>query len=153
MFSPYLFFKFLHVTAAIIWVGGVLTLSILNARLERSSDRAALQVLAGQGAFFGRAVVGPSALLTLLAGIVLVAIGGGRMSLWTVWGLAGVFGSMAVGAGLLRRANLQLAALSTAAVPDEVRMADVRRRIAVLGLLNLLLLFSTVWAMVFKPTL
>jgi uncharacterized membrane protein len=153
MFSPYLFFKFLHVAAAIVWIGGVLTLTILNARLERTQDGAAVQFLAGQGAFFGRLVVGPAAGVTLLAGVALVVLGGGNMALWTVWGIIGVFGSMAIGAGLLRRANLQLVELSTAAVTNAVELSGVRRRVALLSALNLLLLFSTVWAMVFKPTL
>src|SRR5262245_688756 len=87
MFSPYLFFKVLHVAAAIVWIGGVMTLTILNARLERTQDEAAVRFLAGQGAFFGRSVVGPAAGVTLLAGVALVVLGGGNMALWTVWGM------------------------------------------------------------------
>ena len=69
-----------------------------------------------------------------------------------MWGLAGVFGSVLLGATVLRRAGQELAALSAQAAPDASRMAVLRRRLARWGLINIVLLVSTVWAMVFKPT-
>jgi hypothetical protein len=43
--------------------------------------------------------------------------------------------------------------LTSAGNPDAARLATLRRRLALGGALNLLLLFSTVAVMVFKPTL
>lgn len=153
MLTWYSFLKFLHISAVIIWVGGVIMLGVVNARLAREREGAALAALSRHGRFFGRTLIGPSAVLTLVAGMALVGLGGGRMALWTVWGLVGVVGSIAIGAGFMERAGRQLTELAATAQPDDVRLGKLRRRLAVLGTVNLVLLFSTVWAMVFKPTL
>src|SRR5262249_12890593 len=79
MFSAYLLVKFIHVAAAIVWVGGGLTMSLLNARLARVQDRQGTMVLDQQAEFFGKAVFGPSAIVTLLAGVGLVGLSGGHM--------------------------------------------------------------------------
>ncbi|HEX7049195.1 MAG TPA: DUF2269 family protein [Longimicrobiales bacterium] len=153
MFTLYNLLKFLHVTAVIVWIGGMIALAVVNARLAREREHAALQVLSRQGEFLGKALMGPSALVTLLAGVGLVGVMGGGFAFWMAWGLVGVFGSMAIGALFMQRTGRQLAAVSAAEAPDPTRLARLRRRMSLLGMLNILLLLSTVWAMVFKPTL
>lgn len=153
MFTLYNLFKFLHVGAAIVWVGGVVVLTVVNARLVGERDGAARELVSRQSEFVGRTVLGPSALVTLLAGFALMGLLGGGFRLWTVWGLVGVFGSMALGAIFVGRASREFADLSTAADPDPVRLVTVHRRIVVLSVINVGLLLSTVWAMIFKPTL
>lgn len=151
MFTWYNVFKFVHVLAATVWVGGVMTLAVLNARLAREKDDAALRLLAGHGGFVGRAVMGPAAGLTLITGLALAGLMGWGFPLWFGWGLAGVFGSVLLGASVMRRGAGELQRLATAG-PDHPRVAALRRRLALAGALNLLLLLSTVWAMVFKPS-
>lgn len=149
----YNFLKFVHVAASIVWVGGMVAIAVLNARLAREGDAAVLGSVARQSAFFGQAVMGPAALTTLLAGIGMVALTGGRVPFWVAWGLVGVFGSMALGATVVRRASQEMAGLVRESTGDDPRLAAVRRRLAVAGVLNIALLLSTVAAMVFKPTL
>lgn len=184
MFSWYTFFAFLHVTGVIVWVGGAAALAVINLRLERESDLGALRFLSRQSAFLGRTVVGPAALVTLVAGLVLAGLLKAGFTLWMGWGLAAIFGSMALGGTLIRRAHEELAALAAGvaavgkagtgvggmagatggvafdaavgaalATPDLVRLGVVRRRLAVLSVLNVVLLLSAVGAMVFKPGL
>jgi uncharacterized membrane protein len=153
MFTLYNALEFLHVCAVIVWVGGVITLVVVNARLAREREAAALQALSSQGEFLGKALIGPAALVTLLAGGTLVWEMGIGMPAWVVWGLLGFFGSMAIGAGLMQRSGRKLAELAASGQPDPARMASLRRRMSTLGMLNILVLVSTVWAMVFKPTL
>lgn len=153
MFTWYNLFKFVHISAVIVWMGGAIVLAVLNARLVRERDEAALGALGRQAEFLGRTLMGPSALLTLVAGGILVGLGGGRMALWTVWGLVGVVGSIAIGAGFMQRAGRELAEVSAAGRRDDARLLKLRRRLALLGTTNIALLLSTVWAMVFKPTL
>jgi hypothetical protein len=64
----------------------------------------------------------------------------------------GVFGSIAVGGGILRRAGRELVG-SLAVDRDAVGVKRLRQRLAVWGTINIGLLLSTVAAMVFKPTL
>ena len=152
MLNAYSLLKLVHVVGAIVWVGGVLTMFLLNLRLSRQRDLAGLAVMARQGEFFGRAVAGPAAVLTFLAGIALVAMTGGHMALWTVWGLVGVFGSIAVGGIMIRRTALELAAVTTSA-GDEARAMALRSRLKTLSMINVVLLLSTVVVMVLRPTL
>ena len=153
MFTWYKLFTFVHVTGAIVWIGGVTMLSILSARLTRAGAGAAAELLSRQNDFIGRAVLGPAAITTLLAGLVLMRLARVGFPLWMGWGVVGVLGSILLGIVVLRRAGLELSVLASAERPDARRMAVLRRRLAFGGLLNIALLLSTVWAMVFKPVL
>ncbi len=68
----YAFFKWVHVTGAVLWVGGGLTLTILALKAERSSEPAEMAMIARQAAFVGERVFAPVGLLVLLAGIGMV---------------------------------------------------------------------------------
>jgi uncharacterized membrane protein len=150
----YSLFKFLHVIAVIVWIGGVVTLNVLTARLAREQNGAVLASLSRQAAFYGRAVLGPAAAITLVAGLVMVA--NAQISfatLWVAWGLVAILLSAVLGASLIRQANERLSRLAPTAEPGEPRVLALRRRAQTLNLINLLLLLSAVGAMVFKPTL
>lgn len=153
MFNWYALFKFLHVGAAIVWVGGLITLTLLNARLATERDPAAATLFARHAGHLGQRVFGPAAMVTLFAGIGMMAIMGWRLSLWLTWGLVGVFGSIALGAVVGRRAGMALAKLSSSPDADPVEVDRARRRVTLVNLANVLLQVSTVWAMVFKPTM
>src|ERR1700749_3961325 len=68
----YAFFKVVHVSGAVLWVGGGLSLTILALRAERTADPAEMAMLARQAAFLGERVFAPVGLLVLLAGIGMV---------------------------------------------------------------------------------
>ena len=57
---------FVHLTAVIIWIGGLVAIGILNARLARE-EGSSMAPIARASRFFGQAVVGPAAVLTLIA--------------------------------------------------------------------------------------
>jgi uncharacterized membrane protein len=154
MFSTYALFKFLHIVGAILWIGGISTLTVVYARLARSQDRSAVAALAQLARFAGQALVGPAAAVTLLAGIATAATAGFDFGLlWITWGFAGILASIALGASLIRRTTAEMGQLATAAAPIEGRLSTLQGRLTLLNLLNLAILLSTVWAMVFKPTL
>jgi uncharacterized membrane protein len=148
----YTWVKFLHVVSAIVWVGGVIALSVLNARLARSRDANALAALSRVGGFYGQAVIGPAAALTLLAGIGTAVSGGFPMnSFWIIWGFAAILISVALGATLIRITTQQIGKLATGG--DGPQIAALQGRLALLNGINILLLLSTVWAMIAKPAL
>ena len=60
---------------------------------------------------------------------------------------------MVLGATLIRRAGDELSVATEAPSKDHARIVSLQRRVRNLNTLNLALLFSVVWAMVFKPTL
>jgi uncharacterized membrane protein len=144
--------KFLHVVAAIIWVGGVITTTLLNLRLARTRDTAAMSALSSVGVFVGQWVFGPAAALTLLAGIATALTAGFQMrSLWIIWGFAAILISILLGATLIRITTQRLATLATGSNRDGAQVAALQSRLSMLNALNILLLLSAVWAMVAKP--
>jgi uncharacterized membrane protein len=143
-------FKFLHVLAVIVWIGGVLTVNVLQVLVARGHDRAAQASLLRLGDLYGRVVIGPAAALTLLTGVVRVEqIGVGYGTFWVAWGIAAIVASIALGATLIRANN---AALGRLAADDPLWPSRLRRAATLYGV-NLLLLLSALWAMEFKPTL
>lgn len=143
-------FKFLHVLAVIVWIGGVLTVNVLQVLVARGHDRAAQASLLRLGDLYGRVVIGPAAALTLLTGVVRVEqIGVGYGTFWVAWGIAAIVASIALGATLIRANNAALGRLAA----DDPRWPSRLRQAATLYGVNLLLLLSALWAMEFKPTL
>lgn len=147
--------KFVHVSSVIIWLGGQVAIAIINARLARAHDPAQMAPLTQASRFFGSAIAGPAAGLTLIAGIVMMA--NAELSfgdLWIAWGLGALVLSMVLGATVMRRAGEQLAvATNEGGSEAPARIEGLQRRLRTYGVLNLLILFSAVWAMVAKPTL
>ncbi|HET9949934.1 MAG TPA: DUF2269 family protein [Longimicrobiales bacterium] len=153
MFTWYRLFTFVHIMAAILWIGGATIMAALSARLARVGEHSALQVVARQNEFVGRALLGPAALITLLAGLALMGLSRLGLPLWMAWGLAGALGSMALGGGYLAVTGRKLAEEARSEQPDRGRMAALQRRLSIGTVLNIALLVSVVWAMVFKPEL
>jgi putative copper export protein len=93
----YTLFKFLHICSAIVWLGGTIAVSVLTARIAREHDGTVLAAIARQSRFFGAAVIGPAAGLTLIAGIVMIATSGLGAPLWVIWGFAAIVVSIGLG--------------------------------------------------------
>lgn len=152
--STYLLFKFLHIAAAIVWIGGVLMLGAVQERLSRTQDRDTLLALSTHTEFFGRILVGPSALLTLITGVVMVAVSGLSFgSFWVTWGFVGIFVTIFLGGFYSRRIGERMNVLIDDGGLDDPHVRALQKRLTLLNVVNLLILFSVVWAMVFKPTL
>jgi uncharacterized membrane protein len=152
MFTMYTLFKFLHVASVIVWLGGVITLSILNFRISRIRQPEVLQALSRTSDFYSRAVVGPAAILTLIAGMITaVQMGVSFNTLWIIWGFIGIFLSLILDATFSRMTTNKLSQLITTA--NYQQMSSVQNRLATLNLIDVLILLSVVAAMVFKPML
>jgi putative membrane protein len=154
MESLYLWLKFVHVAAVAVWVGGVFALTVLNARLARAGEPAAVAALGQQTEAFGRTVIGPAMAIVLIAGLWMAGqFGIPFTDLWIVWGLVGWVAFVVLGVVALGRTGAELGELARTAGAGDPRVAGLRQRIAVLSWLSLLILASVIWAMVFKPTL
>src|SRR4029450_10435614 len=115
-------FKFLHILAVIVWVGGVLTVNVLQVLTGRGHDRAAQGSLLGLSDLYGRAIIAPAAALTLLTGLVRVEqIDVGYGTFWVAWGIAAIVLSLALGATLIRVTNAELRRMRGAAAADDQR--------------------------------
>ncbi len=144
--------KFVHVTAVIVWLGGLVTLTLLGARLARASDPTAIRLFGEQSTFFGRKVQNPAAVIALLAGLVLMGMLK-TMTFWLGWGLVALIVSLGLDGAVLRRATRELTEIAAAASPDADRLEALRRRIQLGAWLNIAILVSTVFVMIVKPAL
>lgn len=151
MTSLYNLLQFVHVAAAIVWLGGSAALTVLNARLAGRLDGAGTAALESQSARLGALLFGPAAVTTLLAGFGMVAVSGMGAQLWVIWGLAVVVASLVLSGGFIRRVAARLGELTASPDTDAALVARQRTRLGLLNALNLLLLLSAVWAMVVKP--
>jgi uncharacterized membrane protein len=154
MLGVFSILKFLHIVAAITWVGGVITMTLLNARLASTRNSAAMAALSSVGGFLGQRVFGPAAALTLLAGLATALYAGFPMrSLWIIWGFLVILISFGMTATVTRSTTRRLGALAATPNSDAAQTAALQRRLWILTALNILLLLSAVWVMVSKPTL
>ena len=91
-FAPdsYSIFKALHVTAAVIWVGGDVTLTTLGIVFERRRDGETMAALGKMGAWIGVKVYTPALFAVLIFGIATVQKGQlGWGTFWIDFGLVG----------------------------------------------------------------
>lgn len=144
--------KFLHVAAVVVWVGGVVTLSLLQVRLAGEGDGPAVAALGRHATVLGRIVLGPAAVLVLLSGVGMMLLGS-PVGPWMLWGFVALFGSIALGAVPIRRATADLARVATSGGTSRGVMEGPRRRLALWSVANVVLLLSAVLAMVVKPAL
>lgn len=146
-------FLFLHIIGVIVWIGGLLTLTVLNLRLAREPSVKVSEALSSASEFIGRSIFGPAAGLTLIAGLVMMGLLGWITPVWVIWGFCALLASGLTGALLIGRTARALKELSANDNADALVVGLLRRRLMVWNTVNFLVLLSTVWAMIFKPTM
>ena len=152
MFSSEKVFFFLHIVGVVAWLGGWTALWVLQVRFRKEQDSNVQLVLLRQSEFYGRAVVGAAAAVTLIAGLALSDREGVSFSTaWIVWGIVGLVASMALGGTVMRATTAKLEGLITTAPADDPARLATQRRLDLLNWINLLILLSVVFAMVVKP--
>ncbi len=145
----YEFLLFVHLTGAIIWIGGGFLFQVYGMVELRSGDAAAIARFAGNAGRIGERLFTPTSVIVVLAGIGLMINGDwpwGR--LWVVFSLVAFTGSFLLGAGVLGPTAKRIEAVGPQ-TPEGQRLI---RRIFALIRVDLLFLFAIVFAMVVKPT-
>jgi uncharacterized membrane protein len=144
-----LLLKFVHVTAAILWIGGGFTLLLTGMlRLGRASADELLGLIRTV-AFLGPRLFMPVSLITLASGVALLFLAGWGWQAFTVLGLAGVvftalFGSLILGPSAERAVALAEKQGAAAAMP-------ALRGIFRLAKLDYAVQFGIIFLMVVKP--
>jgi uncharacterized membrane protein len=148
----YAFFKWVHVTGAVLWVGGGLTLTILALRAERSADPAEMAMIARQAAFVGERVFAPVGLLVLLAGIgMVINLHWGWGTTWIVIGLVGYAITFLTGLLVLGPQAKRIGQLIETVGADAAETLAAIRRILLIARVDEGVLLLVVAAMVLKP--
>lgn len=142
--------KFVHVLAAITWVGGSILIQVYGARLSRGGNddrvRFAKDTLVAGNVFASAAII---ALATGLW-LVLRVDAWGFDQAWISVGFVGILVGAVLGTAFYGpQTKALIAELEGGSAAAERRS----RRIAMVSTLDTLLLVVVVWAMVFKPGL
>lgn len=145
----YLIFKLVHVVAAVLWVGGATSLSlvffIVNARAD---DKATLATL-GNMAHLGPHLFLPAGLVTLLSGGLLVWMSW-TWEAWVVLGLAIVAVTFVLGAAVLGPTS-ERAVKTWTETGDEAGAMALARKAMRFVRFDLAAQFAIVSLMVLKP--
>jgi uncharacterized membrane protein len=145
----YQFLLFVHVAAAIVWVGGGFYVQMYCLIELRSGDSSAIARFAGNAGRLGERLFTPTSIVVLLAGIGLMIDGDwpwGR--LWVDFALVAFVGSALLGAGYLGPTAKRIAVVG----PQTTEGQRLIRRVFALLRIDLMFLFAIVFAMVVKPT-
>jgi putative copper export protein len=147
--------KLLHVLGAIVWVGAGAGLVLLGQRMRADQDRDGLRALGRSSAALGKTLFAPAALVTLLAGVLMVATESrfAFSDLWIVIGLVGVLISFVLGAVLAEPTDTKLAALLEDHDVGHPEVAATLARSVRLSSIELGVMLIVVWAMVAQPML
>ncbi len=145
----YEFLLFVHISGAIIWIGGAFLFQVYGMIELRSGDAAAIARFAGNAGRIGERLFTPTSLVVVLAGIGLMIDGDwpwGR--LWVIFALAAFTGSFLLGVSVLAPTAKQIEAVG----PETAEGQRLIRKVFALLRVDLLFLFAIVFAMVVKPT-
>jgi uncharacterized membrane protein len=147
-------FLFLHITAAIIWVGSGFLLHVLAFRAERANDPAGqMKVLNDMGAL-GNTLFVPASLAALVFGLAMVIDGPWSFSdLWIVLGLSGFAATFGIGLFILKPRGEQIGAVIRRDGGISPEAIAKGRQLTIIGRFDAVVLFLVVAVMALKPTI
>lgn len=147
--------KYLHIVGAVAWVGSGIGLAVLAGQLRAARDLPGLMAFENHGEALGKLVFTPAALVTVVAGVGMVAnnatIGFG--DLWIVIGYVGIALSGVAQMAVAAPASRRFVTLAADHGIDHAETLAAGRRAGLGNLLDVGVLLVVIWAMVARPTL
>ena len=149
--SYYEILLFLHIAAAIVWLGSGFFLQILIFRAESADDTGLTRGIASNSGWLAQRIFIPTSLAVLVLGILLTIEGPWSFGdLWIVLGLAGYAVSFLLGILFQEPQGKRIHAAMEAG--DQGRAAFLIRQINAVARIELVILFLVVGVMALKPT-
>jgi Predicted integral membrane protein (DUF2269). len=145
--------KFVHILAAVVWVGGGIFAQMYATRLRRANDPDRLARFARDIEFFGSKVFAPISGIALLMGIsmVLYAPFIYWSETWIVVGLAGFAATFITGAFFLGPESGKIAKAFEAEGATSPTVQASIKRIFLISRIDAVVLVVVILDMVFKP--
>jgi uncharacterized membrane protein len=145
-------FKAIHVTFAVLWVGGGTMITILAIVAERSNDPLQIANVSRQAATVGEKFFAPVGLVTFLMGIaMMINTDWGWSKFWVVVGLVGYAATFLVGIALIAPTAKKLHGVIEASGPTHPAAIALIKRIMLITRVDTALLIIVVLDMVTKP--
>ena len=152
--NRYEWLLFLHIAAAIVWLGGGVAIQVLAIRANRAVDPARMTTIAHEAEWFGTRIALPSSLTVLIVGIILTIDGPWDFGqTWIVLALIGFGLSFLTGAAFLGPESGRIGKLLAAEGPESPAVRARIQRIFLVSRIELVLLYLIVLDMVIKPGL
>jgi uncharacterized membrane protein len=142
---------FVHVFAAIIWVGGAFYFQVKIAQFRRANDNAGFLQLGRDAEHIGQRLFMPASIVVLLAGIAMVWYGPYSFELWIALALVGIVLTALTGAIYLGPQGGRLARLAEEKGVDDPAVTAMRDRLITVSRIDYAVLSLIVLDMVFKP--
>ena len=148
----YALFKWIHVTFAVIWIGGGAFLTILGVRAQLSGDTGEILTIARQAAFAGEKIFAPAGLIVFVMGIAMMLnFDWGWGSFWIVAGLIGYAATFITGVAVLSPLAKQIASSGAEKGPDHPETIALINKILLIARFDVCLLLLVIADMVTKP--
>jgi uncharacterized membrane protein len=150
--SLYELLLFLHILAAIVWIGSGTLLNVLAYRARSANDNEALGRIASEAAGLSNKLFLPASLATLVFGVLVVIEGDLSFGdLWVVLGLVGIAATIVTGAAIIGPRSGEISGmLERDGVTPEAGTKITQ--LLTLGRIDLVVLYLVVADMVLKPT-
>jgi len=145
----YSIFKFLHVAAAVCWVGGGVVLMFLGVLAGRAKDEDAQMVVVKQTASLAMAWFIPASLATVVFGLIVATLGGLWSEAWVILGLLGFAATFSTGNFIIKPTADAVAKHETEG-KRELAVAQGRKLLTV-AKFDYVMLFTVIADMVLKP--
>ena len=148
----YALFRLVHVTLAVVWVGGGALITVLARRAERADDADELATIARQAAFAGERIFAPAGGIVFLMGIaMMINTDWGWGKFWVVVGLLGYVSTFTTGIAVLSPMAKKITALVEAKGSAAPETQAAIRRILLIARFDIAVLLLVIADMVTKP--
>ena len=142
---------FVHVFAAIIWVGGAFFFQVKIAQFKRANDNAGFLHLGKDAEHIGQRLFMPATIVVLASGIAMVWYGPFAFELWITLALVGIVATVLTGSLYLGPTGGKLAKLAEEKGLDDPGVTAMRDRLVTVSRVDYAVLVLVVLDMVFKP--
>ena len=148
----YSLFKWIHVTFAVVWIGGGMLLTILAIRAQRENVPSKVVAIAEQAAFAGEKIFAPAGMVVFLMGIaMMINTNWGWGHFWIVAGLIGYASTFITGVAVLSPLAKQIKASAEQNGPEHATTLALIDRIMLIARVDMAVLLLVVADMVTKP--
>lgn len=145
----YEFLLFVHISAAVIWLGGAFTFQMYGAVVRHGGDPEEMARFAGRAGMLSERMFVPASLVVVLAGVGLILDGNwGWDHLWVIFALVAFAASFATGLFVLTPLVKRIPVVG----PTSPAGQSLIQRLFTILRIDLVYMYAIVFAMVVKPT-